>query len=318
MRQTSKSVVLAGAIVLGFVTASLVYVYLAAQTQKSPDRVSVVVARHGIPPGTVVDTSMLDVRSFPRGTAPQGAASAREMVIGKVSGIPIKAGEPISMSYVEARNRLSQMIPPFMRAVTVAVDPISGVGGFLKPGDHVDVIATFNVNQGTLTKTVLQDVTLVAMGPQVVGDQTAQVPGRTTQTSSAANATLVVLPSDAEKLVLADSKGKLRLALRRADDLSRIRPHGVTSRAMLGVVPPDVPKEKPQTVQTSTPAPPPYAPQYILPPVTPPAKTRPAVSKASLFTRLKPLPLPSGQKRKAPRTIEIIRGTKVERTVVAD
>lgn len=316
MRQASKNAVLAAAGVLGLVTALLVYMFLAAQTHKTQDMVSIVVAKHGIPPGTVVDAAMLDVRNLPPGAAPQGVASAPEMLVGKVVSVPIKAGEPVSTSYVEAKNRLAQMIPPFMRAVTVAIDPISGVGGYLKPGDHVDVVATFSANEGTLTKTVLQDVTLVAMGSQVVGDDGARVTGKATDPTTGANATLVVLPGDAEKLVLADSKGKLRLTLRRSDDLSRIQPKGISSRGMVGVIPPDVPKDEPQTVKASVPPMPSFASSMasILGPLVKPVLP---VKTTSLF-KLKPLPLPGAEKNKATKKIEVIRGTKVEQTSVTE
>jgi pilus assembly protein CpaB len=187
-----------------------------------------------------------------------------------------------------------------MRAVTVAVDPISGVGGFVRTGDRVDVVATFNINSGTLTKTILQNAEVLAIGSET------SLPGKkptqnSPQQPPSATATLSVSPDEAEKLVLADSKGKLRLMLRPTQDMAYVRTKGVVGRTILGSVPPDV-------AEKATPKPSP-APQI---------KTSPG---SGMFVppamgRIQPLPvtnIPEPEKR-----IQVIRGTKVDEVSVPD
>jgi pilus assembly protein CpaB len=194
------------------------------------------------------------------------------------------------------------MVPAFMRAVTVALDPIIGVGGFLKPGDHVDVVATFEVNDGTVTKTVLQNVELLATGSEVTAEEINPKTGRMTGSKAQPNATLAVLPTDAEKLILAESKGKLRLTLRRPDDVSFTRMKGVTGRDVIGVVPPDAPEKPVDNLLQATLA------GSVGQPVAVQQPTAPAPAA----------PAKAGSKPAAGKRIQIIRGAEVEETVVPE
>jgi len=109
-----------------------------------------------------------------------------------------------------------------MRAVTVAIDPVVGVAGFLEPGDRVDVIATFEIGEVTVTRTVLQNIKLLAIGTTATAAKPKRPPaeGEEAQVEAAEereqpNATLAVDPEQAQTLILSDARGKLRLALRR-------------------------------------------------------------------------------------------------------
>ena len=295
MRQITKGKVLALALVLAAVTAFLVYYYLAKQDRMARLNSPIVVAAKEIPRGTVISEEMLRVASVPRDAVQPGTATATEMVVGRVANDRFGEGEPMSMEGTLPRNRLSYVIPPLMRAVTVALDPIIGVGGFLKPGDHVDVVATFNINDGTVTKTVLQDVELLATGAELIADDSG---GKDAKPTTQPNATLAVLPMDAEKLILAESKGKLRLTLRRPDDVSFVATRGVTGRSLIGSVPADSPQPR------SSYSPMPYQP-------TPALASAPA-SPPTMAPQ--PLPLPV----KLEKTVMVIRGTKVEEAVVQE
>jgi len=292
MRQITKGKVLATALVLGLMTAALVYYFLASKAREARANTQVVIAAQEIPRGTVISADMLRETQMMADGAEMETASSTEMVIGKVAKDRFGAGEPIALAGIRPRDHFAYIIPPFMRAVTVALDPIIGVGGFLKPGDHVDVVATFNVNDGSVTKTVLQDVELLATGAEMVSAEG----GKREEPTAQPNATLAVMPTDAEKLILAESKGKLRLTLRRPDDTSFVETKGITGRTMLGQVPPDVPEKSQGYAAVYQPSPPiTSAVDYQAP-------------------KLEPLapPEPSG------KTIMIIRGTKVEEAIVQE
>lgn len=297
MGQALRSRLLIAAVVMGLITALFVYLYMSRQIQAASAEVPIIVAQRDIPIGSILNGSMLGVRNVPKKALPPGVATSPEMVVGRVVTRQINAGEPVPLSAVALRNRLSQLIPISMRAVTVALDPVSGVGGFIQPGDHVDVIATFNVDGGTLSRVVLQDVELLAAGGQVSTDQEApQQAGAAKGPQAYLTATLAVSPRQAEELVLAESKGKLRLALRRPDDRSRISSQGITGRAVVGIVPPDAPREQQRSTQAGAPT-----PQSS--PAQQPVAAAPAQKQ----------PKPGAART---RQIEIVRGTQIEQVTV--
>ncbi len=157
----------------------------------------------------------------------------------------ISAGEALTSTNIRQQadiNALTYKVPQDMRAVTVPVDDLSGVAGLIQPGNRVDVLVTFDLkNETAITRTVLQDVQVLALSTTMVAEETkpaappapaaagekggqppagGQPPPTPADTSKNAykTATLAVTPADAEKLVLADTKGKIRLSLRHAGD----------------------------------------------------------------------------------------------------
>lgn len=318
MKQFPKGKVIAAASMLGLVTAMLVYLFLSREAAQAREYVPVVSARESIAAGTIVDDAAIEVRRVPRNTLPAAAAVTPEMVVGKVARKPIRVGEPVSLDSLAPKNRLSQMVPPLMRAVTVALDPIIGVGGFLKPGDHVDVVATFEVNDGTVTKTVLQNVELLATGSEATAEEFDPNTGKMTSAKSQPNATLAVMPADAERLILADSKGKLRLTLRRPDDVSHTQPVGTTGRAVMGAVPPDVPQQSParQTPPASASTQSRPIASINRPPILPhsePFMFQPPISPISQIPETRPLVMQESGKK-----VQVVRGTTIDEVVVQD
>lgn len=241
MAGISRKSYIAAAVCLALVTAALVYVYMSRIERAASAPVQVVTAAESIAPETLIKPEMLKTQKLPKSKVPPGAYTNTEPLVGKTVALTqIEQGAPIAQGMVGPAHRLSYRVPPFMRAVTVALDPIIGVGGFIKPGDRVDVVATFTVDKGSIAKTVLQDVELLATGSQLVAQEVEPETGKEAKSQAVPNATLAVMPSDAEKLILAEARGKLRLTLRGADDTSYTVSKGITSRALLGPVPPDV------------------------------------------------------------------------------
>lgn len=300
-----RTKVLITAAIMGLLTAGLVYLFLTRQAKAASRPTPAVVARENIPIGSIIDVDMVEVKELPRNEIPPDAATGPEMVIGRVAAVEIGRGQIVRISSIAPKSRLSQRIPQSMRAVTVGIDPVTGVGGFLEPGDHVDVIGTFNVDGGTLTKVVLQDVLLLATGTQVIADQVAPPSGQQPSLPQAQpTATLAVTPDQAQVLILAASKGKLTLALRRYGDQTRTGMAGITGRAITGVVPPDVPPKetKPATQPSAAP-----------PPATQPVAAQPPGQQTKPQAAPTPKPKPPAPKT---RKITIIRGTKVEEVEV--
>src|SRR5208282_4794885 len=140
-------------------------------------------------------------------------------VLGRGAILPIGTGEFILQSKLAALNAgagLPSMIPPGMRAVSVRVNDVVSVAGFVQPGTRVDVLATGN--QGTSneqqTTTVLENVAVIAVGKSLleslgVGEPTAPV------------ITLLVSPDDAQRLTLASQEGRIQLALRNPLDTKK-------------------------------------------------------------------------------------------------
>lgn len=246
MRLTRTSIILIS-LCAGLLAALLTYRYLIKERTRAAHMtrpVTVVVATKPIAARTVIEPAAIRVQARPAATLPPNCATSVDEVIGQVAMAPLMEGEPIARGAIAPRTAslgMAYAVPTGMRAVAVALDPIIGVAGFLKPGDRVDVVATFTVDEIKVTKTVLQDVTLLAIGPEIRPEQ--QV--RTASVSNArpreqANATLAVSPTQAEKLILAEAGGRLRLTLRPADDRTIVQLTGIRSDALIGTRPASV------------------------------------------------------------------------------
>lgn len=293
---TRGSIVLI-ALIVGIVAAFLTYQFLTRERQRAAQltqKVKVVVATQPIAARTVIDASAVSLQDRPVGMLPPNCATSLEEVVGQVAVSQMRADEPVARAAVSPRTSslgLAYAVPSGMRAVAVALDPIIGVAGFLKAGDRVDVLSTFTVDELKVTKTVLQDVTLLAIGAEM--NAAAPEKRRLNEKPEAKvqpNATLAVTPTQAEILILAESRGKLRLALRPADDRAVATLPGVRSDALIGV---------------RVPAPARAA-------AAPPTHSAPPATVQSTPVPLpQPRPRPAPAPRRAPSgfSIETIRGT---------
>lgn len=311
MRQMPRSRYIAAGLCLALVVAFLVYVLLSKQVSEESRLQAVVAAKESIPARQVITGDMVMMKSFPRKQIPPGAAVSTEAVIGQVALQPIKKGDPISMGQLAPKGAalgLSYAVPEGMRAVTVALDPIIGVAGFLKPGDHVDVLATFEVGETSITKTVLQNVLLLATGSEIAQGK-IEPGGKQAKAEAQPNATLAVTPTDAEKLILAESKGKLRLTLRPSGETSYVVSKGVTSRQLIGYVPPETTSRPPASQVSVSPA----VQRSVL--TGPPPIIR-ETSRAQLTPMLPPLRAES--EKEVGKKVQVVRGTKIEEVVVPE
>ena len=181
--------------------------------------VRVVVAADDIQVGTKLDTHDVGLISIPQSSVPPGAFSDTARVIGRGAVLPVSKGDFILQSKLAALNAgagLPSMIPQGMRAVSVRVNDVVSVAGFVQPGTRVDVLATGNEGSGNdrQTTTILENVAVIAVGKNLGGPGSADSP-------AAPVITLLVSPDDAQKLALVSQEGRIQLSLRNPLDTKK-------------------------------------------------------------------------------------------------
>jgi pilus assembly protein CpaB len=205
--------------------------------------VDAVVASGDIPVGTKLSERDITLAKFPQSSLPPSVYTKKTQVLGRGVILPLSKGEFILASKLAAENAgagLPALIPPGMRAVSVRVNDVVSVAGFVQPGTRVDVLLTGNAGTGNerQTTTVLENVPVIAVGKSLernsAGD--AQV---------APVITLLVSPDDGQRLALAGQEGRIQLALRNPLD-SRKGDTSVTRESSLypGAAPSAQPKPK--------------------------------------------------------------------------
>jgi pilus assembly protein CpaB len=195
-------------------------------------RSQVAVAARDLPIGTIVAPADLRMIDWRGDAVPPGYVNNPEMVIGRGLITPLRTNELVMEGKFAPRGAgggLAITIPEGLRGVSVRVDDVIGVAGFVLPGTRVDVILTLPPKEDrkeTVTQVVLQNVSVLAAG-QVV-QQDAQ--GKPITVSVI---TVLVSPEDGEKLILASNEGKIQLALRNSLDLAQIETNGARERGLL-------------------------------------------------------------------------------------
>jgi len=217
--------------------------------------VPVVMAADDIQVGTKLEAHDVHVVTLPQSAVPPGAFSGTSQVLGRGAILPVSKGEfilPSKLAALNAGTGLPSMIPQGMRAVSVRVNDVVSVAGFVQPGSHVDVLATGSGGNERQTTTVLENVLVLAVGKNL--DRTPSADAQT-----APVITLAVSPDDAQKLALVSQEGRIQLSLRNPMDT---RKGGIgatrTSSLYLGEKPVATePKTKAHRVVAKGPAPPP-------------------------------------------------------------
>lgn len=217
----------------------------------APQQTEVVAARAMAAGHVVVAEDLRVVQVFQRD--PRGFGNV-EMLVGKVTSAAIAEGAPVRSSQFPALGPVAQSLMPGERGVAVKVDEVVGVGGFVRPGDHVDVLLYLRSEEetGRITSAqeVLRNVRVLAFGDAVtesgeppaprVPDPAADAKGSvdkddaakkdeakkdaTKKAKESRSAILAVPEKDATRLMLAASSGSLRLALRGAEPPAEVKP----------------------------------------------------------------------------------------------
>jgi pilus assembly protein CpaB len=194
----------------------------------------VVAAAAELPVGTRLAREHLAVVDWPASSRPGSVVADPAGVEGQIVAARIFKGEPIlPEKLVSGKNGsgLAALLPEGARAMSVRVDDVVGVAGFIHPGDFVDVVVTMHADDSggpSTAKIILQGIKVLAVGKQV------DAQARDRDEGPATVATLQVNGSQAERLALAAAEGKLLLALRGAADSGIVETRGVGPRALLG------------------------------------------------------------------------------------
>lgn len=237
MRNKRLIIALTGAVLCGLLAVMLVTRYLANVQAYTRDLNNVVVAKSEIPLGAKITVEQLGLAPIPNGSAPEGAFRKLEEVVGRVAITPIGVREPITHLKLAPEGigaGLSAVIPEGYRAMTVKVDDVVGVSGFVMPGSYVDVVAVIlpvnqnSASQGPISKIVLQNIKILASGAKLDSPENQREP------SSVKAVTLQVTPEQAEKLVLAANEGKLQLVMRNYGDQEDTLTKGANKASLLG------------------------------------------------------------------------------------
>ena len=265
MRNKRLLMVLAGAACFGLMAAVLVSRYLANAQAYTKSLNNVVVAKVALPAGTkIVAEQLMSVR-LPPNSVPDGTFETMDKLVGRVAVTGIAAREPITdfkLAPEGSAGGLSAVIPEGYRAMTVKVDDVVGVSGFIMPGALVDVVVVINPepnssNSQSISKIVLQNIKVLANG------QNIDRPKNDREPESVKAVTLQVTPEQAEKLALAATEGRLQLVMRNSVDQSDETTQGVDTRTLLGGER-AMPQPEPGSFKSEQPKP---APQTIPAPV---------------------------------------------------
>jgi pilus assembly protein CpaB len=232
-------IVLALAVTVGGVFAFATYNYVQkapGKTVTTPTR-PVVVATADLDIGTEISRDDVHTIEWPATSVPESAIGSVDEVIGRGLIVPVVQNEPIlsaKLASKEAGAGLPPAIPPGLRAVSVRVNEVIGVAGYVLPGTHVDVVVTVSPTnqQGDMTsKVILTNVLVLAAGTKIerTTDKDKPMP--------VSVVTLLVNPEEAERLTLAASEGKIQLALRNPLDRETPATRGIRPAALLGAAP---------------------------------------------------------------------------------
>lgn len=253
-------IVLLVAVLTGGGLAAGTYSYLQSVPVKTvtvPTR-NVVVARGDLALGTELKQDDLQVTAWPASGVPDGTFEQPSELIGRGLIDSVVRNEPILASKLaskEAGAGLPPIIPQGMRAVSVKVNEVISVAGYVLPGTFVDVVATASPTgrpEETTSKVVLSNVQVLTAGTRMEQDQKDGKPMQVTVV------TLLVSPIEAERLALASTEGQINLALRNPLDKESPNTPGIRPGALLGMAPATVVKRSGgRTVVVPAPAPPP-------------------------------------------------------------
>lgn len=219
MRLDRRFLIVVGLSLVWALVVSMVFYKAASRTGKKsvwqPEK-PVVVAVETLPLGAVLRPELLRVGQRPERLFPQGGFTRIEDVVDRPVLSPIQANEPVIEARLGLRGSgggVAPLIPPGLRAVSVRVNDVVGVAGFVLPGMRVDVLVTGHPPgyDDTVTTTVLQNIAVLSAGKIIQVDAKSQsIPAQVV--------TLLVTPEQAESLTLANTEGKIQLVLRNSAD----------------------------------------------------------------------------------------------------
>jgi pilus assembly protein CpaB len=236
------------AVVLGALVSAWVYNLIRAKDRQveaalratAGDTLDLVVAAAEIPIGARIEASQVRTTRWPLDAEPEGAIRKPEEVVGQIARVTIGKNRPVVGADLVGQGvgLLPMLITEGMRAMSVKVDSVTGVSGFITPNSRVDVLVAGKPegrgDEEERSKLILQNVRVLATGKSIEqqDEKPVEVP----------NVTLLVSPEEAEKLTLATRQEPVRLALRNFRDEEVVRTPGMSTTALFANAMPEVVK----------------------------------------------------------------------------
>lgn len=217
------------AVIFGLITCYFIYDFLVSVEKKMTEgeMQEVVIVAEDIAPNTLLTKEMLITKKLAVDYIHPQALQKKDEAIGSITLISLVEGEQLLKSKVVSKKDttkgLAYLIPQGKRAISIAVDEVSGVAGLLTPGDRVDVAAVVGIPDATGKEIshsliILQDISVLAIGQNLEPKNSKNDSGEEGQTT----ATLAVTGEEARLLLLASQKGAVRLMLRSPVDSSTV------------------------------------------------------------------------------------------------
>ncbi|GLB31525.1 hypothetical protein LAD12857_34480 [Lacrimispora amygdalina] len=234
--------VLGAALIFALISAVSVFAYvnMIKKAKSNIEYTDVIIAARDIERKAAITEADLKTIKIVKENANPRVVSNTIDIIGKMARDKIYSGEQVISDRIQndSKTDLSFEIPEGKRAVSVNVNEASSVGNFIRPGDYVDVLATFEkfevdangvktvYNQNT--KIILQNIMILGIGQQM------EVPEKG-KTETPKTVTFAVTAEDAEKLVYGEEAGVLRMALRKAGDKNVAVTQGIIGEDLVSV-----------------------------------------------------------------------------------
>jgi pilus assembly protein CpaB len=237
MNRNRIMVVVGIALLLAVLASVGAYKFLSGQSRVAErarlQTVGIVVAVVDIPLGSTINPNQVAVSAWPKDSYPKDALSDTKIAVGRVALRDFLRGEPVVESKLvplgKSSGLLSLKVPAGMRAFSVKVNEVVGVGGFIVPETRVDVVVTTSpsgkAQQEKISKIVLEDIRVLAAGQVIEQKENKPVTVNTV--------TLALLPEEAEKLALASNDGIIQLVMRNFTDNVLVPTSGVDKGRLL-------------------------------------------------------------------------------------
>ena len=268
-RNTRTMLVLAVAILMAALASYGVYQAVRSIPERRVEiaQRQTVVAVRPMPVGTLVTRDDLKLVPWPAANPVPGSFDTIDQAVNRGLVAPVAENEPVTEGKL-AKPGAGAGLPPTitegMRAISVRVNEVIGVAGFVIPGTRVDVLVSIKQGEDTLSRVVVSNVQVLTAGTRFDQEQALQ-DGKAIPTSVV---TLLVTPEDAEKIALASDEGRIMLTLRNPLDDDPTQTPGARRASLFGpAAPPPVTKiveGRKKMVRAPAPPPPPEARPYTV------------------------------------------------------
>jgi pilus assembly protein CpaB len=263
MNRRTRTLVVVG---IAIVLASLASLGVYRAVQRIPAReveiatAHAVVAARPLPMGTLLTKDDVKIIGWPARTPLAGGFASVDQVTNRGVTTALEENEPLTdgkLAPVGSGGGLPPSIPKGMRAISVKVNEVIGVAGFVVPGTNVDVVVTLRTaNEGSMSRVVVSNVQVLTAGTRF--DQENAKGG---QAIASSVVTLMVTPADAERIALAGAEGQIILMLRNPLDTVPTSTEGIRMASLMGQAPPPPPVVKKAASPRVVAPPPPPPPQ---------------------------------------------------------